>query len=147
MYASHSKRKSARSRDEYEDQASSLASHIEDVKSFEAELSSWVQEFEAASSKLETISLSTAGVIKQNQTLSNLVAAKCEEYTRLKDEAMVMATRTRKLLARVEMLEHVDEQYEVESIMEDLMEDLKGTEMERLAGSAWYTKGRQMAKR
>ncbi|KAL8708964.1 MAG: hypothetical protein Q9225_007522 [Loekoesia sp. 1 TL-2023] len=145
MYASHSKRKSARSRDKYEDQANSLASHIKEAQSEESELSSCVQQFEAASSKLDTINDSTAGVVKQNQILLNMVAAKCEEYICLKEVSMTMVARARKLQGRVEMLEYTDGQDEVRNIMENLIEDLEDTEMGRLAGSAWYTNGGQVA--
>ncbi|KAL9595179.1 MAG: hypothetical protein Q9219_006602 [cf. Caloplaca sp. 3 TL-2023] len=136
MYASHSKRKSARLRDGYEDRAISLASEIEDAKSLESELSLFVQESEIATRKVDQINSSTAGVISKNQTIANMITAKCEEYICLKEEAMIMAARTRKLQSHVEMLDHIDGQDEVRGIMENLMEDLEDTKMKgRLMGT------------
>ncbi|KAL8707444.1 MAG: hypothetical protein Q9220_007532 [cf. Caloplaca sp. 1 TL-2023] len=135
-YASHRKRDFGRLQEACEHLAEQTASKLEQAQALESTLSSCVQAFEAANNKRNSINNSTASVVKQIQTPSNLVTAKCAEYTILKEEAMTMAAKTRKLQAHVEMLEYTDGEEEVKGVMESLIEDIKGSEMARLAESS-----------
>ena len=146
MYASHSKRRTRRLHDAHRTQARNLESDIEEAKSFESDLSLYVEEHQAASSKLEIIKSSTARVTRENKTLAKLVEAKCEDYMSLKEESVKMASKTRNLQSRVEMLGYAEGAKEVQQVMWGLAEDLGEEGMGRLGGAEWYADGGERLK-
>ena len=125
-------RTNRRMRDLNAEQAATIQADLEEYQEAEGQFREGLEEIQDTSLDVEATKESLDEVTKKNGALTTIVQAQLEHYCNLKERAMMIASQTRALQARVETLTYAAGAQEVRRVMFGLINDMQQNEMKAL---------------
>ncbi|KAI4263303.1 MAG: hypothetical protein L6R42_001545 [Xanthoria sp. 1 TBL-2021] len=132
LAASGSKRKYRKKRNLNAVQAITVKESIKKCQEIESQLKEDLEEIRDANSDIEATKESLDEMTQKKGVLTTLVQTQLQQYCGLKEKAMMIASQTRSLQARVKTLTYAEGVQEVRNVMCGLVNDMQQMEMKAL---------------
>lgn len=113
-------------------QAITVYESIKECQEIESQLKEGVEKIRDVNSDIEATRESLDEMTQKNGVLTTLVQTQLQQYCGLKERAMMIASQTRSLQARVKTLTYAEGVQEVRYVMSGLVNDMQQTEMKAL---------------